>query len=54
MTEPAADPRAKWRELPPRIHPEDWVTEQDPDPVPGAVLAGEAHSEMVKRTLESG
>lgn len=35
------DPRAKWRTLPDRIPPEQWVTERDDEPVPGSVRAFE-------------
>lgn len=54
MTEPADDPRAQWRELPPRIRPENWVTEQDPEPVPGAVLDADSYAANMRRILESG
>lgn len=30
----SADPRARWRELPPPVRLEDTVESRDPDPVP--------------------
>ncbi|MDQ3988736.1 MAG: hypothetical protein M3291_05995 [Actinomycetota bacterium] len=39
MSEP--DPLARWRQLPDPVRPEDYVTEQDDDPVPGSVLFGQ-------------
>ncbi len=36
MSEPG--PWARWRELPEPVRPEDYVIEQDDDPVPGSVL----------------
>ncbi len=35
------DPRAKWRVLPDRIPPEQWVTEHADPAVPGSVQAAE-------------
>jgi hypothetical protein len=43
------DPRAKWRALPPRIRPEDWVSETDTEPVPGSVRAAEEQREFRER-----
>jgi hypothetical protein len=40
------DPRARWRVLPPRVRPEDWVSEKDTDPVPGSVRAAESQREL--------
>ncbi len=36
-----SDPRAKWRTLPDRIPPEEWVTEKADPAVPGSVQAAE-------------
>jgi hypothetical protein len=35
------DPRARWRALPDRIPPEQWVTEKADPSVPGSVEAAE-------------
>lgn len=35
------DPRAKWRELPGRIPPEEWTTEKVDPEVPGSLQAAE-------------
>lgn len=41
MTEPPEpnDPHTRWRMLPARIRPEEWVDEHDESPVPGSVLS---------------
>lgn len=33
------DPRAKYRQLPNRVRPDEWVEEQPADAVPGSVQA---------------
>jgi hypothetical protein len=43
------DPRARWRVLPPRVGPDEWVSEKDTDPVPGSVEAAEAQRESRER-----
>lgn len=39
------DPRARWRTLPDRIPPEQWVTEKADPAVPGSVRAAEEQRE---------
>jgi hypothetical protein len=40
------DAGAKWHNLPERIKPEDWVTEQDTDPVPGSVTSADVERQF--------
>ncbi len=35
------DPRAKWRDMPGRISPQEWITEKADPEVPGSVQAAE-------------
>ncbi|OZM70842.1 hypothetical protein CFN78_23285 [Amycolatopsis antarctica] len=50
------DPRAKWRELPPRIKPESWTAEQATEPVPGSVEAAEGNRQAreARNVIERG
>lgn len=48
------DPRARWRELPARIAPEGWLTESDPEPVPGSVQEAQARDTERQRAIDSG
>lgn len=36
------DPTARWHALPDLDDPSTWVTETDPDPVPGSIEAADA------------
>jgi len=46
------DPRARWRVLPDRPAPEEWVTVKDDEPVPGSVrLAEEQRATQEARRL---
>jgi hypothetical protein len=54
VTDDPDDPRAHWRQLPPRIEPQDWSTARDEDPVPGSVQAADDRERSQQRAAESG
>lgn len=53
-TDQADDPRARWRELPAPITPDDWSTEQDDEPVPGSVQVADGWEARLRRAIECG
>ncbi|WP_188316402.1 hypothetical protein [Solihabitans fulvus] len=48
------DPRARWRALPERSRPEEWVTEHNDHPVPGAIEAADLEAERRRAALLAG
>lgn len=44
-----ADLRARWRAMPPPVHPDAWVADHDPDPLPESLLQAEADREDRER-----
>ncbi|MFS8104299.1 hypothetical protein LFM09_45055 [Lentzea alba] len=46
----------KWKSLPDRPKPEDWVTEKDTNPLPGALAEAEAgrESQEARTVFERG
>jgi hypothetical protein len=45
---------SRWQELPERADPSTWVTETDPDPVPGAIEVADAEQVVRDALLRGG
>ncbi|MBN9101125.1 MULTISPECIES: hypothetical protein [unclassified Pseudonocardia] len=48
------DPGARWRDLPPRIEPQEWVTGRDDAPVPGSIQAADLCERSPERAAQYG